>query len=83
MWHRIFDTRLRSEAMRFLAVRTNDGLDSISRQELLDFSIDGEMFRLMDLTRGIRKPRQLASALSISRRPVEWWGLGLSGAAPT
>jgi putative restriction endonuclease len=61
-----FDTRLRSEAMRFLAVRTNDGLDSISRQELLDFSIDGEMFRLMDPTRGIRKPRQLASALSIS-----------------
>lgn len=26
-----FDTRLRSEVMRFLAVRTNDGLDSISR----------------------------------------------------
>ncbi|MDV6269838.1 HNH endonuclease [Rhodococcus globerulus] len=61
-----FDTRLRREAMQFLTVRTNDGLNSISKQELLDFTIDGEMFRLMDPQRGIRKPRQLSSALSIS-----------------
>ena len=52
--------------MQFLTLRTNDGLDSISKQELLDFTIDGEMFRLMDPQRGIRKPRQLSSALSIS-----------------
>ncbi|ETT25688.1 restriction endonuclease-like protein [Rhodococcus rhodochrous ATCC 21198] len=61
-----FDTRLRREAMRFLAVRTHDGLYPISKAELLDFEIDGSMFRLMDPQRGIRKPRQLASALSIS-----------------
>ncbi|BCN68210.1 HNH endonuclease [Prescottella equi] len=59
------DARLRQEAMRFLTLRTNDGLDSITRDELLDFSFDGKMFRLVDPTRGIRKPRELSSALSI------------------
>lgn len=61
-----FDFRLRREAMRFLAVRTHDGLYPISKAELLDFEFDGSMFRLMDPQRGIRKPRQMASALSIS-----------------
>lgn len=51
--------------MRFLTLRTNDGLDSITRDELLDFTFDGKMFRLVDPTRGIRKPRELSSALSI------------------
>lgn len=59
------DARLRKEAMEFLTVRTNDGLESITRDELLDFTFDGEMFRLVDKTRGIRKPKELLSALSI------------------
>lgn len=59
------DARLRKEAMQFLTVRTNDGLESITRDELLDFMFDGEMFRLVDKTRGIRKPKELRSALSI------------------
>ncbi|MGX7731896.1 HNH endonuclease [Rhodococcus sp. 2H158] len=59
------EARLRSEAMRFLTIRTHDGLDSITRDELLDFRFDGQMFRLVDKTRGIRKPRELSSALSI------------------
>ena len=74
-----FDTRLRREAMAWLTVRTNDGLDSITRDELLDFTFDGAMFRLVDKTRGIRKPKELSAALSISttyrpegaRRPYE------------
>lgn len=65
--------------MRFLTVRTNDGLDSITRDELLEFTFDGKMFRLVDKTRGIRKPKELSSALSImttyraegSERPYE------------
>ncbi|MFD6858151.1 HNH endonuclease [Rhodococcus sp. NPDC060090] len=61
-----FDPRLRREAMAWLTVRTNDGLEPISRHDLLDFTIDGSMFRLMDPTRGIRKPKELSSALSIS-----------------
>ncbi|WP_235870928.1 hypothetical protein [Rhodococcus spongiicola] len=73
------DARLRQEAMRFLTIRTNDGVDSITREELLDFTFDGEMFRLVDPTRGIRKPKELSSALSImttyraegSERPYE------------
>lgn len=66
--------------MDFLAVRTNDGLDSISRQELLnDFVFDAKTFKLIDPNRGIRKPKELSSALSImttyraegSERPYE------------
>ncbi|GAA0926778.1 HNH endonuclease [Pseudonocardia zijingensis] len=60
-----FDAALRQEAQRWLTVRTNDGQTPISSDELLDFSIDGNPFRLMDAQRGIRKPRQLTSALSI------------------
>ncbi len=51
--------------MAWLAVRTHDGLNPISSAELRDFTFDGEPFRLMDNQRGIRKPRQLTSALSI------------------
>jgi len=60
-----FDVRLRREAMAWLTVRTNDGLDPISTRDLLDFSIDGRRFRLMDAQRGIRKPAELDAALSI------------------
>lgn len=60
-----FDGRLRREAMAWLTLRTNDGLNSISTTDLLDFEIDGSPFRLMDAQRGIRKPATLDSALSI------------------
>ncbi|MGW6694915.1 HNH endonuclease [Rhodococcus sp. NPDC054953] len=67
-----FDTRLRREAMAWLTVRTNDGLESITRTDLEDFAIDGQPFKLVDRTRGIRKPKEIAAALSISTtyRPV-------------
>ncbi|EOM75835.1 HNH endonuclease [Rhodococcus rhodnii] len=61
-----FDGRLRREAMTWLTVRTNDGLDAISREELADFTIDGAPFKLVDRTRGIRKPKELTAALSIT-----------------
>lgn len=60
-----FDSVLRREAQRWLTVRTNDGLLPISSSDLLDFEVDGQPFRLMDAQRGIRKPRELSSALSI------------------
>jgi putative restriction endonuclease len=60
-----FDARLRREAMAWLTVRTNDGLDPISTKDLLDFQIDGRRFRLMDAQRGIRKPFEMKAALSI------------------
>ena len=74
-----FDRELRLAAMGWLTQRTQDGIEAITSDELLDFTFDGVRFRLMDAQRGIRKPRQLASALSIrtvyasdaSKRPYE------------
>jgi putative restriction endonuclease len=59
-----FDTRLRREAMAWLTIRTNDGMEPLSSSDILEFRVDGERFRLMDAQRGIRKPRELAAALS-------------------
>ena len=74
-----FDARLRREAQAWLTVRTHDGEQPMSSQDLGDFEIDGRPFRLMDAQRGIRKPRELVAALSIrtvytvdgSARPYE------------
>jgi putative restriction endonuclease len=60
-----FNSRVRREAIGWLTVRTHDGELPVSWQELLDFEVDGRPFRLMDAQRGIRKPRELSSALSI------------------
>lgn len=60
-----FETRVRNEAIAWLEARTNDGADSITSTELLDFRVDGERFRLMDAQRGIRKPAAFSAALSI------------------
>jgi putative restriction endonuclease len=58
-----FDARLRREAMAWLTVRTNDGLDAISTTDLLDFEIDGRRFRLMD--------GRVGRALPSSTRPFQ------------
>jgi putative restriction endonuclease len=65
MWDDERDARLRREAMAWLALRTDDGRDAIHSSDLLEFTFDGEPFRLMDAQRGIRKPAVLSSALSI------------------
>ncbi|OMH23356.1 HNH endonuclease [Tersicoccus phoenicis] len=52
--------------MAWLTVRSNDGADPLSSEDLLDFRFNGEEFRLRDRQRGIRKPRQLRSALSLT-----------------
>lgn len=65
--------------MEWLKLRISDGLESISSTDLLDFKFDGQPFRLMDPQRGIRKPKELAAALSIrtvyrpdgAKRPYE------------
>lgn len=56
---------LRRAAMAWLTVRTNDGADSITSHDLLDFQFRGEQFRLMDPQAGIRKPLGWSAALSI------------------
>ncbi|MFZ1288244.1 MAG: HNH endonuclease [Candidatus Phosphoribacter sp.] len=70
---------LRREAMAWLALRTNDGSDAISRDELTRFTFRGERLTLIDQGRGIRKPRECRAALTIMtvftpsgrRRPYE------------
>ena len=60
-----FDRDLRLEAMGWLTRRSQDGLEAMRSDDLLEFTFRGDRFRLMDAQRGIRKPRQLDSALSI------------------
>lgn len=59
------DAALRDEAMAWLERRTHDGLYPLTRDEIGDFRFDGEPFALIDPQRGIRKPRELSSALSL------------------
>ena len=59
------ETRLRTEAMAWLAARTNDGRDAITRQELTQFEFDGQRLTLIDTGRGIRKPKSCRAALTI------------------
>jgi len=59
------EIELRREAMAWLALRTNDGRDAISRAELISFTFRGERLPLIDQGRGIRKPRDCQAALSI------------------
>lgn len=61
--HRDRDVRL--AAMGWLAARTADGRDALSTEAIRDFEFEGQRFRLMDGQRGIRKPKELAAALSI------------------
>lgn len=56
---------LRRAAMAWLTVRTNDGADSVTSHDLLDFEFRGAPFRLMDPQAGIRKPLGWSAALSI------------------
>ena len=56
---------LRREAMAWLTVRTNDGRDAISREDLTQFRFRGERLTLIDQGRGIRKPAACRAALSI------------------
>lgn len=60
-----FEATVRREAMAWLALRTNDGTQSLSTADLQDFRVDDQPVRLMDAQRGIWKPRAFEAALSI------------------
>lgn len=59
------DAGLRAAALTWLTVRSNDGADPISRDELESFEYQGVRVPLVDRQRGIRKPHFLHAALSI------------------
>lgn len=65
VWTRDRDMALRREAIAWLTVRTNDGLEFISSEDLRDFAFEGHRIPLIDAQRGIRKPAVLDAALSI------------------
>lgn len=66
MWSLEDDAALRTEAMAWLAARTHDGELPLTRDEIEEFAFRGRPFKLRDRQRGIRKPTELASALSIT-----------------
>jgi putative restriction endonuclease len=65
MWSAEREARLRSEAIAWLTVRTQGGMNALTTDDIRDFTFEGERFRLLDRQRGITKPAGLAFALSI------------------
>ena len=60
---------VRRAAMAYLAERTADSGGVVTRAELESFHYAGEPLKLIDQSRGIRNPRQLAATLSILAQP--------------
>ncbi|GAA1683775.1 HNH endonuclease [Citricoccus zhacaiensis] len=55
---------LRKSAIAWLKERTSDGLEPLTREDILDFTYQGEPFVLQSTQQGIRKPRDFEAALS-------------------
>lgn len=55
---------LRESAIEWLKERTSDGLEPLTRDEILDFRFHGDSFTLQSTQQGIRKPRGFDAALS-------------------
>ncbi|WP_246104557.1 HNH endonuclease [Rudaeicoccus suwonensis] len=51
--------------MDWLRIRTNDGLDALTSEEILEFQFQGEPRRLAATQQGIWKPHDLPAALAI------------------
>lgn len=64
LWSDSEDLDLRRAAMAWLALRTNDGADPMTTEEIKEFRFRGDPMPLMDMQRGIRKPVVLDAALS-------------------
>lgn len=65
---------LRDDAIEWLKRRTSDGMEPVTREDIKDFSFNGEKFPLQSTQQGIRKPKNFRAALSIQtvfRRPGE------------
>lgn len=56
---------VRQAAFRWLDAKLATGQSELSRAELESFSFNGEPLKLIDQSRGIRNPRQLAATLSV------------------
>ena len=56
---------LREAAISWVQMRTDDGRDPLTRDEIQDFEFSGEQFKLQSTQQGIRKPAGFTAALSI------------------
>lgn len=65
MWSAAQDMALRQAAIDRLRLRTNDGLDPLTSEEISEFTFRGEPFRLVAPQQGIWKPAILPAALAI------------------
>ena len=60
---------IRDAAMAYVQERAEHAGGVISRAELEAFTVSGEQLKLIDQSRGIRNPRQLAATISILSQP--------------
>jgi len=60
---------VRQRAMAFVAAHRDASGGVITRAQLEDFTYEGEQLKLIDQSRGIRNPRQLAATLTILSQP--------------
>lgn len=60
-----FEAKLRVDALEWLAARTGDGAEYLTREDVLDYRFEGQNFRLQPTQNGIHKPKQFSGALSI------------------
>ncbi|RBP64907.1 putative restriction endonuclease [Brevibacterium sanguinis] len=56
---------LREAAIGWLKMRTDDGREPLTREDIKDFRFNGEQFKLQSTQQGIRKPSGFEAALSI------------------
>ncbi|GAA3702455.1 HNH endonuclease [Zhihengliuella alba] len=64
MWSLDEELALRHSAIEWLKIRSDDGAEPLTRDEILDFEYRGQKFRLQATQTGIWKPRILRAALS-------------------
>jgi putative restriction endonuclease len=55
---------LRESAVEWLQMRTDGGLEPLTRDDINDFMFDGQVFKLQSTQQGIRKPKGFSAALS-------------------
>ncbi len=63
------DLTVREAAMAWVGSHARRSGGVVTRSELESFSFDGEQIKLIDHSRGIRNPRQLAATISILSSP--------------
>ncbi len=62
------ESRLRQQIFKHLRDMTQESV-TVTREQLWSFDVDGEVYRLIDRSRGIRNPKEMNGTLSIMSDP--------------